>query len=567
MNPQLASTSTFHPSLSPRLHIDGKTCPSCGQEIPVEKLAEISGKIALREREQELAITAKLEQRYESEKAQAVAKANADLELERHQSAAREASARVEAQKAAESLLNEKLTEAERIRQEQQAEWQRQYEGAEAARKTAEQAGASLREQMQQLRRDSATALETAKVEAKARETEIRTEARRAAESAVAERLAAAETALTESEAALQARITEAESSKIAAEQKATAMLLQLDELQKAREAEVAKVKDDAATDAARIRKEATDAAEALHRGRVAVYEADVAAANAKATEAETKLLTLTEQHAVEMTQNLNSQREIMEKDKDAAVNGAKAEAFKETQKLADRVNDLQRALEKKTNEELGEGAEIDLFEALRKEFPDDRIARIAKGAPGADILHVVVCRGEECGVIIYDSKNHNQFRSEHVEKLKADQLAAKADHAILSTHKFPAGSRQLHVRDGILLANPARVVVIASLFRQHIIEVHTLRLSGIERESKTVALYDFITSDRCTQLLGRVEARADELLKQQAKEIKWHENNWKNQGESIRAIQKAKADLENEISGIIGRAADDNAISEGSEL
>ena len=81
MNPQLASTSAFGPSSSSHLHIDGETCPACGQAIPLDKLEEISGKIALREREQALAITTKLSQQYEIEKAQAVARANADLDL------------------------------------------------------------------------------------------------------------------------------------------------------------------------------------------------------------------------------------------------------------------------------------------------------------------------------------------------------------------------------------------------------------------------------------------------------------------------------------------------------
>jgi hypothetical protein len=364
-----------------------------------------------------------------------------------------------------------------------------------------------------------------------------------------------------ESETALQARITEAESSKIAAEQKGTALLLQLNELQKTSEAEVAKVKEAAATQATRIRQEATEAAEA----RLTASEKTVAEATAKTLEAESKLLTLTKQHALVMAEKMNSQREVMEKAKDDAVNSERAKAFDETQKLSTKVNELQRALEKKTNEELGEGAEIDLFEALKADFSDDKIARISKGTPGADILHVVMLRGMECGTIIYDSKNHNQFRTEHVTKLKADQLAAKAEHAILSTHKFPQGTRQLHMQDGILLANPARVVLIATLIRQHLLQIHTLRLSGIERENKTVALYEFITSERCTQLLGRVEAQADELLDQQAKEIKWHEKNWKKQGEAFRAIQKAKADLDNEISGIIGTAADDSPISEAS--
>ena len=220
----------------------------------------------------------------------------------------------------------------------------------------------------------------------------------------------------------------------------------------------------------------------------------------------------------------------------------------------------LQRALEKKTSEELGEGAEIDLFEALRAEFPDDDITRFAKGAPGADIRHVVKLRGQECGTIIYDSKNHKAFRSEHVAKLRSDQLAAKAEHAILSLHKFPEGTRQLHQRDGVLLGNPARVVALANLLRQHIIQVHTMRLSGIEREKKTVALYDFITSEQYVQLVRRIEERTNDLLKEQEKEVKWHEAHWRREGEALRSIQKAEADIENAVAGILGATSNGTA-------
>jgi hypothetical protein len=565
MIPQTTSTSAFQPDPLSRLPFDPETCPSCGQEIPPEKIEEISGRIALREREQALAITAKLQQQHDIEKAAANAMAQADLDLERRQSAARENVVREEAQRAAEALVNQKLAEAEKTREELNTAWQRQFEEMASARKAAEQTGTSLRLEMQQLRQANAAALETAKAEARAREAEIHIEAMQTAESTVAQRLVTIEAAHKESEAALQVRITAAESSKIAADQTGTALLRQLDELRKAHEAEVTKIKEDAVNEAARIRQEATDAAAAPLRDKLAANEKAVAEANAKAIDAESKLLRLTEQHAAIMAEQLNSQREVMEKAKDDAVNAEKAKAFEETQKLSTKVNDLQRALEKKTNEELGEGAEIDVFEALKKDFPDDRITRIAKGAPGADILHVVMLRSKECGTIIYDSKNHNQFRWEHVTKLKTDQLAAKAEHAILSTHKFPQGTRQLHMHDGIIIANPARVVLIATLMRQHLLQVHTLRLSDIERQSKTVALYEFITSERCAQLLARVEARADDLLNQQAKEIKWHERNWAKQGEAIRAIQKAKTDIENEISGIIGTAAGDNAINEAS--
>ena len=41
-------------------------------------------------------------------------------------------------------------------------------------------------------------------------------------------------------------------------------------------------------------------------------------------------------------------------------------------------------------------------------------------------------------------------------------------------------------------------------------------------------------------------------------KERKWHEAAWKKEGEAIRSIQKAKAELSNEICSIIGTAPDD---------
>jgi hypothetical protein len=473
-----ASTPPFRQSPLPRLHIYSETCPWCEQDIPPEKLEEINGKIAARERQQAHAITAKLEQQYAIDKARADAKAKADLELERQHSAARE--------------------------------------------------------------------------------TAAREEARKAAEAAAAEKLVAIESARLQSEAVLQARITESEATKAAAQQKSVALQLQLHEMQKVKDAEVGKVKADAAAAAIRVRQEATEAAEALVRDRSAEKDKAVAEAEAKSAEAEGKLAKLSEQYELALNERLRSQREILEKAKDDAINGAKAKAFEETQKLSNKVTELQRALENKTAEELGEGAEVNLFEALKKEFPDDRIERVAKGAPGADVHHVVLHNGRECGTIVYDSKNHKAFRNEHVAKLVEDQIAARAEHAILSTHKFPQGARQLHMQDGVLLANPARVVTVVALIRQHLLQTHNLRLSSAERQHKTAALYAFITSERCTQLLGRVDAHTDELLDHQVKEKKWHETAWKKQGEAIRSIQKAKAELSTEISCIIGTAPED---------
>jgi hypothetical protein len=544
------TTQTKQPSesinLTTHVHLSLEACPTCGQEIPADKIKEIGGRIASREREQALAITLQLEKQYGIEKAAAEAKAKADLESEREQSALREEQAREDARKAAEKLINEKVAQGEQARGELVAEWQQKLVDAELARKSAEQTEATLQAEMKVLRETNAQALEAMNAEAQQREIEIRNEAIRDTQSAMAERLQAVETARLETEETLQAKINDAEASRIAARENETALQLQ-----------IAKMKEDAASEMERVRQIATERAELRLRDTVAAHEKAVGEANAKARDAE--------KHASALEQDLKTQREAMEQAKDEAINVERAKAFGDTQKLSNKVNDLQRALERKSNEELGEGAEVNLYEALKKEFKGDRIERIPKGAPGADIRHVVMFNGKECGTILYDSKNHKQWRDDHVAKLRKDQLAEKAEHAILCTHKFPRDARQLHVRDGVLLANPARVVALVTIIRQHLLQLHTLRISKVQREKKTAALYEFITSARSKQLLDRVDQRASALLDLQEKEIRWHENNWEHQGTAIRAIQKAKADLTGEINAILGVAESETERREAS--
>lgn len=534
------TTQTRQPSesteMTTHIHLSLETCPTCGQDIPADKIEEIGGRIAARQREQALAITLQLEKQHATEKAATEAKAKADLESERQQSALREERAREDARKAAEKLINEREAQAEQARGELVAQWQKKLADAESARKAAEQLEAGLQAEMQLLRDTNAQALEAVKAQTQQLEIEVRNEAIRDAKSAMAERLRAAETARLVSEEALQAKISEAEASRIAAQQNGAALQLQ-----------IAKMKEGAASEMERVRQIATERTELRLRDTVAAHEKAVGEANAKAREAE--------KHASELQQDLRAQREAMEQAKDEAVNAERAKAFEETQKLSNKVNDLQRAVERKSNEELGEGAEVKLFEALKKEFKEDRIEKIPKGVEGADIRHVVMLNGHKCGTILYDSKNHKQWRDEHAAKLRKDQLAEKAEHAILSTHKFPRDTRQLHLRDGVLLANPARVVAVVTIIRQHLLLLHTLRVSKVQGEKKTAALYEFIRSERCKQLLDRVDQRASALLDLQEKEIKWHGKNWEHQGTAIRAIQKAKADLTGEINAILGVA------------
>jgi hypothetical protein len=289
---------------------------------------------------------------------------------------------------------------------------------------------------------------------------------------------------------------------------------------------------------AERMREEAKAAAEAEITARVKAVEEARLAAEASRLAAETAL---------------NQQRELLEQEKTVAVLAEQAKAFEERQKLQEKLALLQKQIENKTAQEIGEGPEADLFELLRSAFEGDRIRRVAKGLSGADVIHEVVRNGQVCGKIVYDSKSRNAWKNEFVTKLKADQLAERAEHALLSCNKFPQGAQQIHVQDGVIIAHPQRVLALAQILRRHIIETHELRVGNEKRDEKTAELYAFITSDRCKQLLEQITLQTQRMLELEAAEERAHRMTWEKRGKLIRSVQKVHSDLCFEIERVIG--------------
>jgi len=321
-----------------------------------------------------------------------------------------------------------------------------------------------------------------------------------------------------------------------------------LERLQKDNTVAIEAVKREALQKEVAAREEGSRVAQAAAEERIAQAERDRITALRQYEALHTN-------HEAIVGQRISEAREALDKAKTEAVNALKAEHFNEKQKLTGKLEELTRQIEKKSADERGEGAEVNLFEALKEEFPRDSIKRVGKGSQGADVIHEVIHNNKVCGRIVYDCKDRNAWRNDYVTKLHEDKTAAKAEHAILSSRVFPAGARQLCEQSGVLIANPARVIALVQMLRRHIVQLSTLRLSNEKRAQKTATLYEFIRSDRCTQLFERIDRHADDLLKLQEKEKKEHDALWKRQGTLYRGVQKACGDLCSEIDRIIEAA------------
>jgi hypothetical protein len=302
-------------------------------------------------------------------------------------------------------------------------------------------------------------------------------------------------------------------------------------------------------------RSEAMKAAETAMLAKLAETQGKLAQAEqAKAAALAQTAAVKAEQEAA-VAQRVTQMQETLQKERDATVLAEKAKVLKLQSELAD----MQRKLEGKSAHELGEGSEVDLFEQLRTTFDGDRIQRVPKGVNGADVIHEVIHNNKVCGKIVYDAKNRDAWQNGFATKLRSDKLAQGADHAILSSNKFPKDKSQIHPQDGVIVANPARVLAIAEILRDQIVRMHELRISKEEREEKTVALYAFITSEPFKQLVEQVEAQAGKMLDLDTKEQEAHRRIWDQRGKLIRSVQKARADLTFEIDRIIGTAEGSN--------
>ena len=300
---------------------------------------------------------------------------------------------------------------------------------------------------------------------------------------------------------------------------------------------------------------EANKAAEMAMLSRLADFQEKLVEAEQAQLGAQQELAALKAAQDTAVERRVEERAATLKEERDAAVLAERTRSFEETQALRQKLEDLTRKLEGKSAHELGEGSEIDLFEQLRDAFQGDHIQRVPKGVNGADVIHEVVHNGRVCGKIIYDAKNRDSWQNGFATKLKADKLAQAADHAVLSSNKFPKDKSQIHAQDGVIVANPARVLVIAEILREQIVRMHELRASEEAREEKTVALYAFVTSDHFKQLLEQVEAQAGKILELDSKEQEAHRRIWDQRGKLIRTIQKARADLTFEVDRIIGTA------------
>jgi len=267
---------------------------------------------------------------------------------------------------------------------------------------------------------------------------------------------------------------------------------------------------------------------------------------------AEAKIKAVAASHDAVVAARLEAQRVRLESKTAEAIVAERTKMFAEKAALEQQLADMQRRLQAKTAHQLGEPAEVDLFDALVAAFPDDRISRVVKGVRGPDVIVEVIHGGNVVGSVVLDSKNHKAWQNKFTSKLRADQLTEGADFAILSSSVFPAGTQQLHLQDNVIVATPARVPVLVHLLRRQIVENHRLKLTVAARDEKAEKLLAYIISPGCTDLFDRIVKLTADMMELDRPETAVHQKTWAKRADLIHSLQGINDEFSRTVSGII---------------
>jgi hypothetical protein len=178
----------------------------------------------------------------------------------------------------------------------------------------------------------------------------------------------------------------------------------------------------------------------------IAEKNAKIAEANRKELEFLKEKRRLEEQKAameLELARKLDAERKQIEEK--AKLKAAEEEALKLREKdnlirqMQEELASMKHKLEKGSQEAQGEALEGNLKDRLAQAFAADIVEDVKKGARGADLVQRVRNHQlKECGVILWEVKNAQNFSREWITKLKSDQQEAGADVAVLATVTLP---------------------------------------------------------------------------------------------------------------------------------
>lgn len=249
-----------------------------------------------------------------------------------------------------------------------------------------------------------------------------------------------------------------------------------------------------------------------------------------------------------------NRATEIARVKRDAADEARTTERLKqalEMSRLQNKIDDLNRQLERKSGEQFGEEGEWDLYKELVQQFPMDQIDRVGRGVKGADIVQTVMDGHRKAGRIVYESKNVAQWQNAFVTQAKKYRTQYATPYVMVVSRIIPKKQRGMCTVDEIPVVEPRLATTLAGVMREGILAVSKLRLSGEGADGKAQELYAYISSEEFQTRFLDVADAVESLRNMQNSARTWHENQWTKETTLHSRLESRHREISAKLQGI----------------
>jgi len=242
------------------------------------------------------------------------------------------------------------------------------------------------------------------------------------------------------------------------------------------------------------------------------------------------------------------------------AIEEAQALKLKEKdeqlEQLKRSLDDAKRKAEQGSMQVQGEVLELAIESWLGSQFPFDTIEEVKKGAYGADCIQTVHTRElQNCGTIVYESKNTKAWSDSWIPKLKQDMLKAGADIGVLVTSVYPPGMERMGWVDGIWVCSLEEFKG-SSLLRESLIRIHKTVQREENRGDKMVLLYNYLTGNEFQMQLRAIVDGFIQMQTELDKEKRSLMAAWKRRQKLIDGVLQNTTEMYGSLQGIAGAGA-----------
>jgi len=164
-------------------------------------------------------------------------------------------------------------------------------------------------------------------------------------------------------------------------------------------------------------------------------------------------------------------------------------------------------------------------LEKLKAAFPFDRFEHTGKGG---DIIHRIIDKNAEIGIIVYELKKVGIFNKNHIVQALEAKKMRNADYGILITNaKRFKDDFGFSVAKGVIIIHPAGALVLIDIIRDHLIRIAKLKLSAEKRRKTVQAVLEYIQGPNFRNGVEAIIEDTKELYLNLTKEVNDHIKSW----------------------------------------